>query len=1233
MGVSLRPSEPYVTAFDRDGRDLAGIDRRGSETTTTRIPSRTLIELIGSEALQAIQDAFAIAFDIPTVILDHEGYNVNEITHRVAFCEDFTRTSSAGSNCLSCDRSGIRLSSQTRRPTIFKCWNELHDCTVPIVSSRGELFGYFLSGQVLGEEGLDVDALRAVAREHDIDEDAYIDAAAELRVIPLATYARSIECIGVLARMIADQASSALRHRELLDSLLIAQGQTQRLAAEFDEVAAISSQIAGSEDTVAALHRLADAIERVIPHDSMVIFKRDSTDRLHPVMVRDPFASALEQWEPRLGIGLVGSVATTGEILHLDDVRADPRFEPIPGVPVEPEALLVAPLQLGGDIIGAVQLSRFQKQTFTEHDRDLLKIVASYTAVALGTASLRAEAVHYADVVRARRGVRERFASGMSDTALVEEFTREALQVFACERAALRIHQRSDIQALDCLQMTLREQRRFERQHAEAVARACSSAQPVAVADGPANALIVPFEVNGQSVGHLILIRQHQFPELEQQLALSFAEHAGVVIESAVAQRRLRSLGARTRRLAEIAGAVARARYRDEIAEAITRAHELVDGRLTILALGDEMLGGFRVVGSGERGREREIRTAGRPELRLPEVRGDNPEFDDLFDAWGATFAGTVTGETGNGRVIAVPVLQRQNLVGAIIVVEPSEFDRDGRSLLQAVARLVEVGLRDAAPSPPARVGLEDQLVRMHECSQRLLSINDPAQLARAIVEEFVVLTGAEGALLARARSGGEVETLAVAGSARLAKRRLLRFISELGVPNPGPGEDEVYGVFELRSGGRLLLVGPRPLDEGLNPRVRAGFLGYAGMALERAWEFLDLAERIRTLECEQGRLVESSSRLAVIVDTNSLLTEAALSRAWFANTTELLARLFGCEIAIYGVDGLRIAASNEDSVLLSPERQDLIGLPRVDQSLEVPGHGRLVATPILADGEDLGWLVRPDTGNGIDPAVRTSAAANAAITLLRLRAAEETEARLRGDFLDSLLRNTVPGDELIRQGSSLGYDLTQPWRAVVAVLLDSDASDVGRLVMRWGASRRQKLLIAVRANELVIVGPAEGAWPEDLHEEFLRVRNISLGVGPSTLDDGFSGSYIAARQAAEAMVRLGRRGVLRMDEDCLEQLLLRSANPDRLAGFRRRVLEPLDTYDRDHGSSLRQTLELACSNGWNVLATARAAHVHHSTLRYRLERISQLTGVDLKDQDGRLSLQLALLVDRLAPH
>ena len=73
-------------ALDTRGEHPDDDNRPGTEpgTATTRLPSRTLVELIGQANLQAIQDAFAIAFDIPTVVLDHDGYNVSEITHRVA---------------------------------------------------------------------------------------------------------------------------------------------------------------------------------------------------------------------------------------------------------------------------------------------------------------------------------------------------------------------------------------------------------------------------------------------------------------------------------------------------------------------------------------------------------------------------------------------------------------------------------------------------------------------------------------------------------------------------------------------------------------------------------------------------------------------------------------------------------------------------------------------------------------------------------------------------------------------------------------------------------------------------------------------------------------------------------------------------------------------------------------------------------------------------------------------
>ena len=66
-------------------------------------PPWRLAELVSIETLQSIQDTFAIAFGLPTVIVDPDGEPASEFTNRLAFCEDLTRSSALGSaRCAAC---------------------------------------------------------------------------------------------------------------------------------------------------------------------------------------------------------------------------------------------------------------------------------------------------------------------------------------------------------------------------------------------------------------------------------------------------------------------------------------------------------------------------------------------------------------------------------------------------------------------------------------------------------------------------------------------------------------------------------------------------------------------------------------------------------------------------------------------------------------------------------------------------------------------------------------------------------------------------------------------------------------------------------------------------------------------------------------------------------------------------------------------------------------------------
>ena len=69
-----------------------------------------------------------------------------------------------------------------------------------------------------------------------------------------------------------------------------------------------------------------------------------------------------------------------------------------------------------------------------------------------------------------------------------------------------------------------------------------------------------------------------------------------------------------------------------------------------------------------------------------------------------------------------------------------------------------------------------------------------------------------------------------------------------------------------------------------------------------------------------------------------------------------------------------------------------------------------------------------------------------------------------------------------------------------------------------------------------------------------------------------------------------------------------------------------LSAYDEEHNSELSATLREFLRNNCGYVATAQALHIHRSTLLYRLERITELTGLDLEDDQTRLLLQLTFL-------
>jgi sugar diacid utilization regulator len=89
-------------------------------------------------------------------------------------------------------------------------------------------------------------------------------------------------------------------------------------------------------------------------------------------------------------------------------------------------------------------------------------------------------------------------------------------------------------------------------------------------------------------------------------------------------------------------------------------------------------------------------------------------------------------------------------------------------------------------------------------------------------------------------------------------------------------------------------------------------------------------------------------------------------------------------------------------------------------------------------------------------------------------------------------------------------------------------------------------------------------------------------------------------------------------------QLLSENANIGALEAFIHRWLGTLLDYDTTKGAPLVETLSGYLECGGNYDATAKVLPLHRSTLRYRLQRIRDVSGHDLNNPDTKFNLQLA---------
>jgi len=170
--------------------------------------------------------------------------------------------------------------------------------------------------------------------------------------------------------------------------------------------------------------------------------------------------------------------------------------------------------------------------------------------------------------------------------------------------------------------------------------------------------------------------------------------------------------------------------------------------------------------------------------------------------------------------------------------------------------------------------------------------------------------------------------------------------------------------------------------------------------------------------------------------------------------------------------------------------------------------------------------------------------------------------------------------------------------------------------------------LLALRLHDVIMLAGPGVRWDQFRQHVVAEVDGgrCRVGVGGRCRAiEEFPRSY----REAELALRMqkasgGPEQVTRYDDLGVYKVLAAANDTASVERFVDEWLARLIDYDSAHGTQLVLTLSEYLECGGNYDASAKALSVHRSTLKYRLNRIRQVSGYDLSLPDNQFNLQLA---------
>ena len=386
--------------------------------------------------------------------------------------------------------------------------------------------------------------------------------------------------------------------------------------------------------------------------------------------------------------------------------------------------------------------------------------------------------------------------------------------------------------------------------------------------------------------------------------------------------------------------------------------------------------------------------------------------------------------------------------------------------------------------------------------------------------------------------------------------------------------------------------------------------------------------------------------------------TEAAIGLEALAGITEAVEAGAGLpevvRAAARALDASLVLIDRSSAVLAVAARSSADERALMTDAAGVQAHELRVGDTVV------GRLRLRGRGGDPSPALLRIVTTLIASEVERLRAPERASEAAQAAFLRAVLhRQVTDRGDIVARASELGVDVGDG-AAIIVVRAHhyAPAEEDWRMRVLAAAERAARAVVPgsiAAIDELaqesagqvlvltpVVEEPAARRAAEAVARELqAALHGFTFSVGYSRVALDPADLYRAGNEALlAANVAVGAPGdgdgepapVLAFESTGAYRLLLpaMSEDPGELQRFYAETVEPLVAYDEQYETDLVQTLETFLECDGNVANTAQRLFTHRHTIRYRLERVRDLSSLDVSSTDGREKLGLGLKAMRV---